>query len=360
MNREPGTAHREPGTAHREPGTAHREPRTANREPRTANCVVACALAVAAVVVLAPRPAAAQAGRYALLVEGASGEEQYATLHRGWLDTLAGKLRDDFGFDSDKLVVLAETPGQGELRATAENVKAAISKLSAQVKADDLLFVMLIGHGNGQGPDAKFNLIGPDLTVTEWSSLLGSVPGRLAFVDATSASFPYLAGLAGPGRVVITATNSYAQRFHTSFAGAFIEALGAAPADADKNGRISLLEAFTHASRLVAQQFEQDGQLSTEQALLDDTGDGAGRDAASEGDDGAIAALTYLDVAGMPTSSDPEVQQLIGRQAALTAQVDELRRNRRMLNAADFDREFERLMIELSLVSRDVRRRTGG
>ena len=54
-----------------------------------------------------------------------------------------------------------------------------------------------------------------------------------------------LAGLSGPNRVVITATNSFAQRFHTVFPDAFIKAMTAPEADADKNGRISLLEAFT-------------------------------------------------------------------------------------------------------------------
>ncbi len=42
--------------------------------------------------------------------------------------------------------------------------------------------------------DAKFNLVGPDLSVSEWNDLLKPVAGHLAFVDATSASFPFLTG----------------------------------------------------------------------------------------------------------------------------------------------------------------------
>ena len=179
----------------------------------------------------------------------------------------------------------------------------------------------------------------------------------MAFVNSTSSSFPFLAGLSGSNRIVITATNSPSQRFHTHFPGAFITALTSPDADTDKNGRISLLEAFTHASRLVAQQFEQNFRMATEKALLDDNGDGKGREAGTAGPDGEVAAFTYLDTAAAPASSDPEVQKLLVRQQQLTEEIDELRRRRASMPAADFEREFERLIIDLSVVSRDVRRR---
>lgn len=323
---------------------------------RCSAVLVAVSLAALAV----PATAQAQAGRYALLVEGASGTDEYATLHRGWLDELAGRLRDDFGFDADKVHVLAETPGAGELPANGESLRTVLQQLSGQMAPEDLLFVMLIGHGSGQGADARFNLVGRDLTVAEWAELFAPIRGRVAFVDATSSSFPYLQGMAGPNRIVITATNSFSQRFHTRFGGAFVTAIGAPEADADKNGRVSLLEAFNYASSLVAQHYEQEDLLSTETAVLDDDGNGQGRAAAEDGEDGVAAGLTYLSTEALPTSSDPEVQALISRQAELTVQVDDLRRRRGSMTADAFDREFERLIIELAVVSRDVRRRTGG
>lgn len=312
-----------------------------------------------ATLALGSRPAAAQE-RYALLVEGAPGEPQFATLHRGWLDQIKTLLVDRFKLDSARLVVLSDKPAAGEVRATAENLRAATARLATQVKSDDLVFVMLIGHGSAQTGEAKFNLIGPDLSAAEWAGLLKPIPGRLVFVNTTSASFPYLQGLSAPGRVVITATRSTAERFHTRFAESFIRALAAAEADADKNRRISLWEAFTYATRLVAQSFEQDDYKITEHALLDDNGDGQGSDGATGGSDGSVAGLTYLDLEATPTSSDPAVQALIARQTALTRQVEDLRRRRTGLPPAIFDQQFEALIIELATVSRDVRRRTGG
>jgi hypothetical protein len=315
--------------------------------------IALCALA-------APRPAAAQAKRYAVIIEGASGEEQYATLHREWVDSLSKLLRERFRFEATNITVLAEKPGAGEEPARADNVKAVFTRLAGVVQPDDLLFVMLIGHGGGQGADARFNLIGPDLTVVEWNELLKPVRGRVAFVNSASASAPYLSGLSAAGRVIITATSTAAQKYHSRFAPAFIQALAADEADLDKNGRISFLEAFTFASRLVAEHYQQTGFMATERAMLDDNGDAKGRDAATAGPDGDVAGLTFLAPIATPTSSDPETQKLIARQIELTQQIDDLRRRRSSMPPIAFDQEFERLIIDLALVSRDVRKRTGG
>jgi hypothetical protein len=54
------------------------------------------------------------------------------------------------------------------------------------------------------------------------------------------------------------------------------------------------------------------------------------------------------------------VQQLLLRQRALTDQVDDLRRRQPSMTPEQYDQEFEKLIVELSLVSREVRKRTGG
>lgn len=308
----------------------------------------------------AQQPAAQQPARYALLVQGASGEPQYATLHREWLDTLAAVLRERLAFDESNLTVLAEKPGEGEERATADSVKAVLGRLAGVMKDDDLLFVVMIGHGSDTGGVPKFNLIGPDLSAPEWNMLLQPITGRIVVVDTTSASFGFLGALAAPGRVVITATNSPAQRYHTRFPEAFVQALAEPAADTDKNQRISILEAFNHASRLVGQHYEQAGTIRTEHAMLDDSGDGEGRLATDDGEDGLVAEATYLDVVATPTSTDPEMQKLLLRQQALSAEIEALRRRRPTMPAEEYDKAFERLVTELAVVSGQIRARGGG
>jgi hypothetical protein len=58
--------------------------------------------------------------------------------------------------------------------------------------------------------------------------------------------------------------------------------------------------------------------------------------------------------------ADPEVQALLVKRQELTDKLDALRRRQPEMTPADFDREFEVLIIELSLVSREVRRRGAG
>jgi len=308
-----------------------------------------------------PRHADAQSNRFALVVQGSSGGDPFTSQHRKWVNTFVTLLRGPMGFDADHLVVLTETPAQGEQIANAENVKAAIAKIGGQAKEGDLLFVMLIGHGGGEGNDSKFNLVGPDLTVVEWAALLKPVAARIAFVDSTGASFPFLKGLSGPNRVVVTAVRTPGERYDTIFPEKFIAAFTAADADADKNGRVSVLEAFLYANRLVKQHYEQAGTLMTEHAAFDDTGEGIARDAVVAGGAiGTAAGLTFLDAPAAPKSNDPVTQDLLVKQQNLTQQVDDLRRKRPTMTPAAYDAEFEKLILELSLVSRDVRRRTGG
>lgn len=304
--------------------------------------------------------APAAEARYALIVQGASGGEPYATRHREWLDRLEGALRDKLGIESSKLFVLAEKPGDGELPATAESVRTTIAKVGSQIQERDLLLVVLIGHGTGDRTDGKFNLVGPDLAASEWAALLKPVTARVAVVNTTAASFPFLKHLAAPGRVVITATNSTAQRFDTVFPGAFIDALTAETADADKNGRVSLFEAYQHAVRLVEQHYEQAGTINTEKAVFDDTGEGVARNAVVAGEaPGTVASVTYLDAPKAATSSDPEMQRLLQRQQALTQQLDDLRRRRPTMSAEEYDAAYEKLIVELATVSAEIRKRGG-
>jgi hypothetical protein len=266
-------------------------------------------------------------------------------------------LIEKLGFDARHVMALYD--GGDEAHAsTAAGVRRAIDGLRARMRADDLLLLVLIGHGSFDGTDAKFNLVGPDLSAAEWGALLKPVPGTLVVVNATAASFPFVERLAGPHRIVITATDSVAQRFDTVFPAYFIGALTDPEADIDKNGRISVWEAFTAASVAVRRYFTQRGQLATERALMDDNGDGIGREAGGEGSDGAAAARLYLDpdVPGAPPTDDV-LLELLQKRATIQTDIDDLKERRQLLTPADYQAEFERLMVAFARVSRDIRAR---
>ena len=304
------------------------------------------------VVLQAP---AAGAERYALIVTGAHGEPSYAEQYAQWRQTAVTALLEKLGFAHAGIVTLFEG-GDAAHAATADGVRRAVAALRSRIQADDVLLVLLIGHGSFDGAEAKFNLVGPDLTSTEWAALLKPIPARTVIVNSTAASFPFLEHLSGPRRVVITATDSVAQRFDTVFPEYFIRALTDGSADLDKNGRVSVWEAFSAASLGVRRYYTQRGQLATERSLIDDDGDGVGREAGEDGQDGSAASRLYFD-ADVPGAAptDEELLRLLQKRTTLQIDVDELKMRRQLMTPDEYREEFERLMIALARVSRDIR-----
>jgi len=312
-------------------------------------------LAVAALCVLLTSQTAAAEQRYALVLSGASGGPKYAEQMAGWRTSIRSALVDRYGFPADRVQVMVdETVKDGE-QGSAQNIRTALTALRSRLTAEDVLLVVLLGHGTFDGAAAKFNLVGPDLTAVEWSTLLNGLPGRLVVVNTTEASFPFLERLSSARRVVITATDSAAQKYATVFPEYFAKALAETATDADKNGRTSVYEVFAAVSLAVKQHYEQRAQLATERALLDDNGDGVGREATATGPDGGLARLLYLDAELPAAASNPELAALLRRRRELESEAEALKAKKASMPQATWDAEYEKLMLELAKVSRDIK-----
>ena len=224
---------------------------------------------------------------------------------------------------------------------------------------EDVVYVVLFGHGSYDGQTARFNLPGRDMTPADFNALLRRLPARnVVFVNTSSSSGPFLEVLSAPGRTVITATRSGAEQFTTLFGGYFVEALSSESADADKNGRISMLEAFQYARTEVARAYEQEGLLATEHAMLDDNGDGNGSQTPSPtGGDGKLAAGLSLGSAAdaAPLPADPRLRALHLERRDLERRVESLRLLKESMPPARYASELERLVTELALKTRDIR-----
>ena len=306
------------------------------------------------IAMLVPRVASAEQ-RWALVLSGASGGAKYAEQMNTWRTALVTALVDRYGFPKDKVrVFVDETVKTGE-QGTAANVRAAMAEAKKQLSRDDLLLIILLGHGTFDGDAAKFNLVGPDLTAAEWGSLLNGINGKLVVVNTTEASFPFLERLSGPNRVVITATDSAAQKYATVFPEYFTKAMGEASSDLDKNGRTSIFEVFAAASVAVKQHYEQRGQLTTERALIDDNGDGVGRESDAPGPDGALARILYLDGENPAVANNPELAELVRKRRDLEAQAEALKLKKDSMPAPQWEAEYEKLMLELAKISREIR-----
>lgn len=304
-------------------------------------------------------PVSARAGeRYAVIITSASGGPDYAQKYQAWRTAFARTLTETLGYPQDRVVTLGEDAAAGA-KATADNVRSALNGLRKRAVEGDVSLVLLIGHGSADAEEAKFNLVGPDLTVDEWAALVKPIQGRVVFVNAASGSFPFLAAIASRNRVVLTANDSAAQQYETSFPDFFIKAFADDAADQDKNGKVSILEAFAYASVKVKEAFEQKGHLATERALIDDTGAGIGRDLETDGKDGQLAQITYLQPevpAGL--TGDPVLANLMRRRAQLEESLTLLKSKKDSLPSARYEDELERILIEIARIDRQLRTRT--
>jgi hypothetical protein len=282
-------------------------------------------------------------------------------LFHGWGETLAASAAD-LGIAEDRVIFLADdlelAPG-ASARSTREAIEAAVDRIAgAAGSVEDQVFVVLFGHGTFDGRAARFNLPGPDLSAEDFDAVLDRLaPNPVVFVNTASASGPFVEALSGPGRTVVTATRSGAEQYVTLFGGYFVEALAAEAADADRNRRVSILEAFNYSRLQVAEAYEREGLLATEHALLDDNGDGEGSEepTALEGDGmlAATLALGSTDAAGLP--ADPALRALYLERQEMERRIESLRLLRAGMDPARYAAELERLATELALKTREIR-----
>jgi len=312
-----------------------------------------------------PAPAAqvarppADPNKFAVIISGASGEEAYAKQFARWTAELRGVLIGRLGFAEDRLKVLAESPAAGApaARATAEEVRRAFEALRGAAGPESAFYVFLIGHGTFDGKQSKFNLVGPDIPAGEYASLLGALQARRVVVfNLSSASGEFAKALAGRGRVVVTATRSGQEQNAPRFAEHFIAALAGREADADQNGRVSVLEAFDYAARLTAEHYKRAGRLATEHALLEDSGDGVGHERA-EGGDGALARTTYFDsLTEEQAAASAEVGRLLRERTRYEEEIEQLKARKREMAEGQYESELERLFVGLAKTNRSIKR----
>lgn len=331
-------------------------------------------LALVASALVAGAAAAQGTGRvHVLVVSGVSGDPQYAEAFVKQATTMIDALTSRFGVAESDIVYLAEDPSRNPARikaaSTKENVERELAGLGARAKTGDLLFVLLIGHGSGDNTSARFNVPGPDISAADFARVLDRIQGpTIAIVNTTSASGGFVPALSGPKRIIVTATKSSMERNQTRFAKYFVQAYAADVADADKDGRVSVLEAFEYARREVARSYESENHLLTEHAQLDDNGDGKGTavpDAKSS--DGALARRAFLGgtagsvaAAARGGSNDPRVAALEREKETLETKIDSLRRRKASMDSTAYEKALEALLVELAEKNKAIREATGG
>jgi len=220
------------------------------------------------------------------------------------------------------------------------------------------LWLVFIGHGTFDGKEARFNLRGPDVSATDLTLWLKPFQRPLAIIDTSCSSAPFLTKLSATNRVIVTATRSGYEQNFARFGQFFAKALADPESDLDKDGQVSLLEAFLTASRQTAEFYKTQGRIVTEHALLDDNGDGVGTPAdwfsglravkrAKENApvDGLLARQWHLIPSDVERTAPPEQR---ARRDAVEREIFLLRDKKAQMEEATYYHQLEQLLLELA------------
>ena len=262
--------------------------------------------------------------------------------------------------------VLVERPSEAKeagdpcapaARSTQEELAREIAAASG---ADAGLVLVLMGHGSG-GSNPRFQLPGPDLSPERLGEMLESIDaGPVTVAHLGSAAGAFVPALSGAGRVVLAASRAH-ETNETRFARHFIASFAGDEADRDKDGLLSALEAFDFARAGVEREYEQEGLLRSEHALLDDNGDGVGslEPQMAAGSDGVLAGRRPLlfrtaEAARDSGADTPELRRLVAERDALVSRVDALREARSGMEEETYLTELEGLLLQIAELSERI------
>lgn len=296
-------------------------------------------------------PAGAQG--HLLVVSGLAGEPRLEEQFHSWSSAMLTAASSRFGLPADRIIYLAENPEVDPQRidgeSTKANVEATLTQLAERAGPSDRILILLIGHGSSDARSSRINLPGPDLTAEELGSILDRFPTQeVVVVNTTSASGAFQEALEGENRTIITATNSGREQNETVFARYFVDAFAGDGADIDKDGQVTVLEAYEFASAEVERFYESDNRLQTEHSVL-----------AGDRELARAFALGGAPRAGATSSESPEILSLIEERQALEARVEALTARKDEMDEASYQTELESLLLELARKNREIREKEG-
>ncbi len=313
-----------------------------------------------------PFAVGAQGTQHLLVVTGLSGESAYAAQFAGAARTVVDSARTRWGIPDSNVKWLAERADVDRGRtagvATRDGVEAAFEWLRRRSGVADDVIILLIGHGSGEGAASRIALPGPDPSARDYHAWISALTARrVVVIVAASGSGDFIQALSGPRRVVITATRSATERNASVFVTLIARALSTDNADADKDGRTTMLEAFTFARTAVVQSYATRNMLLTEHAVLDDNGDktGTAEPGRAAGGDGAFSRQVALTARGA-VSTNPRAGVLIAERTELEQQLDALKQRKASMDPAEYQRQLERLLLAIATRTRDIRALPGG
>lgn len=282
-----------------------------------------------------------------VVIAGVSGEARIGAEWHGMATALSTAATQRFGIPAARVTVLEQDSTADGARVHGRSTKATVEHvlggLARTLTAADRLVVVIFAHGSTLSGGARVNLPGPDMAPSDFARVLApATSATIAFVHTGSASGQFAEALAGPRRIVIAATTGLREQNETLFPGPFVRALTTDAGDADKDGRVSLLEAFTFARTEVEQTFTKGNLIASEHAQLVDGADG--------GNARQFVFMWRPGIAGAATSA-----AALEARAEVQGRIDALRARRGSMDEDAYLQALEPLIVELVQRTRALR-----
>ncbi len=303
-------------------------------------------------------PAVPLAVERIIVVVGAAGAHEYAQEFSGWLQAW-----NELAKQANWSLTVVGDANPSEIDGAASNepvddLQKIDQAIAAHAGDASRLWIVLLGHGTYAAGEAKFNLVGPDLSAKKLSSWLAPLNCPAVIVNCSSASGPFLPELSGPGRIVITATRSGTEINFSRFGKFFVEAMRDLTADVDHDEAVSLLEVFLLASAQTERFYADQSRLVTEHALLEDNADrvGSASDFFQAGRSVRVAQgpaqVDGLEASGLIVLAAPHAPQFSAAQLIerkqLEQELDKVRGRKGELTAEAYYAELEVVLLKLS------------
>jgi hypothetical protein len=304
--------------------------------------------AVIAAMVCVALAMQARASTWFVIVSGIGGEPDYEQRF-----TAAANEMDRIFRAEGPAVHVSTLTGAN---ATAAQLHEALAAIAREAKPEDDFALILIGHGSFDGVEYKFNLVGPDMTAAQIAELCDRIPAqRQLIVDTTSASGGAVPAFERPGRAVIAATKSGAEKNATIFARYWVEAFQDPSADTDHSGSVSALKAFAYATSKTAQFYDSQKRVATEHAVFNDTGSGEPVREAGNGQGNLLASFTLLrSGATAQAANDPAKRALLEQKDELEQKIDMLKYQKAALDPEVYKKELTEALVQLAQVQEEL------
>jgi hypothetical protein len=278
--------------------------------------------------------------RVCLVASGLGGLPEYEENFSKWADSAERLCKEDLAAEVIRL------EGSSHRRT---DFQSAFDRISSSPGENGECWVFLIGHGSYDGRDYKFNIAGPDLLGSDLAVFLDAMGDRLTYtILATSSSGVLTSKLSGANRVVVSATKNEREKIAPLFMSFFLEASRSAEADLDKNGSVSLKEAFVLSEASIRDWYEGKKRLQTEHPVLDDAGG-----------QGSLSSVAYLSKPPEQSYRSLEARRLVPERVRLEREVEEIKLRKTDMTEADYYGRLEELLVELATLNEKIRHLEG-